>query len=617
MTCNPNWPEIQRHVEDAIPGQPTCDRPDVIVKVFKIKLDELMKDIRKSNHFGRVKAVIYTIEFQKRGLPHCHALIFLHEDDKIFSLDQIDYVISAELPSEVDDQIGFEAVQIVLSSIVVERLPFHEKGCNKVYFREDDDAEDVVDRATSVMSKFTGWMKANIIYPKGRSLTYSDYPTMFTWHDSDKEWRPHKNGMAIGRVRKKFARECVPFLSQDIPYRQQQLLQNNQVVFTDEEIQNYTLMEIEMILNGNNRSLTDFPNLPQINHNLLNMGTNRLIAEERRYNLSNKLDRFTNLYAGLNPQQKDVYENIMQVVNAKNGGLFVYGSGGTGKTYLWNTIIAFICSQGKIVLSVVSSGIASLLLLGGRTSHSRFHIPIDLDGDSCCGIDVTSDLAELIRQSELIIWDEAPLQHSIKEGADVPYWLDDFFVDKLIGRSIILRIKIDKYNLAPTCVHRSTTPIPKTAIEVPLSTVHEVRAPNMKPYKDGFENGIKCETTTTIIDTFEGSLARATMTNEDNPSDTHTNSMTSHANNDAVYVRSETLKEADTKEFDTKEVVMMEVDMKECDMRQVDVKKLLCVNPLLDKEKEENLEIDQIGEIEQEEKKYKLLGTLNFTLYTK
>ncbi|GJV84287.1 hypothetical protein Tco_1524185 [Tanacetum coccineum] len=34
------------------------------------------------------------------------------------------------------------------------------------------------------------------------------------------------------------------------------------------------------------------------------------------------------------------------------------------------------------------------------------------------------------------------------------------------------------------------------------------------------------------------------------------------------------------------------------------------------KEKEENLEIDQIGEIEQEEKKYKPLGTLNCTLYT-
>ncbi|GKC09535.1 hypothetical protein Tco_1001145, partial [Tanacetum coccineum] len=121
----------------------------------------------------------------------------------------------------------------------------------------------------------------------------------------------------------------------------------------------------------------------------------------------------------------------------------------------------------------------------------------------------------------------------------------------------------------------STTPIPKTAIEVPLSTIHEVRAPNMAPSKDVFENGIKCETTMTIIDTFEGSPSSATIINDDNLSGTHTDSATSHAYNDAVYVRSEALKEADTKVFDTKEVVMMEVDMKECDMRQVDVKEVI------------------------------------------
>ncbi|GKC41290.1 hypothetical protein Tco_1059012 [Tanacetum coccineum] len=104
-------------------------------------------------------------------------------------------------------------------------------------------------------------------------------------------------------------------------------------------------------------------------------------------------------------------KTLCKLSTQKMEAFFVYGSGGTGKTYLWNTIIASIRSQGKIVLSVASSGIASLLLPGGRTSHSRFRIPIDLDSDSCCGIDVTSDLAELIRQSELIIWDEAPLQH--------------------------------------------------------------------------------------------------------------------------------------------------------------------------------------------------------------
>nr|GEV51246.1 hypothetical protein [Tanacetum cinerariifolium] len=354
MTCNPKWPEIERDVENYIPGHPTADRPDTITRVFKMKLDDLMEDIQKGHHFGRVKAVvyltqlIYTIEFQKCGLPHCHALIFLHKDDKISSTDEIDHVISAELPSKVDDPIGFKAVRthmmhdpcgdqfrsspcmsrdgctkgypteyceekfitrdgwpcykrsnngkrakvgqhdtmldncfvvpynidlvvkydchihvewcnqgslvkylfnylnkgpdratVVIKgqtnhnndnnnsktpyrlilhhadeieqylnfryisaceacwkllgfemhyrSIAVERLPFNEEGCNRFYFKDNRDVENVLERATNAMSKFTGWMRANEIYPEGRHLLYADYPTEFTWRASDKE----------------------------------------------------------------------------------------------------------------------------------------------------------------------------------------------------------------------------------------------------------------------------------------------------------------------------------------------------------------------------------------------------------------------------------------------
>ncbi|GKF73756.1 putative PIF1 DNA helicase/replication protein A1-like protein, partial [Tanacetum coccineum] len=70
-----------------------------------------------------------------------------------------------------------------------------------------------------------------------------------------------------------------------------------------------------------------------------------------------------------------------------------------------------ICSLGRIVLSVASSGIASLLMPGGWTAHLGFRIHMELNNESCCGIDVVSDLADLIRATDLIIWDEAPLQH--------------------------------------------------------------------------------------------------------------------------------------------------------------------------------------------------------------
>ena len=42
MTCNPKWPEIQENLK---PGQDATDRPDLIVRVFELKFQELMDDL--------------------------------------------------------------------------------------------------------------------------------------------------------------------------------------------------------------------------------------------------------------------------------------------------------------------------------------------------------------------------------------------------------------------------------------------------------------------------------------------------------------------------------------------------------------------------------------------
>lgn len=89
----------------------------------------------------------------------------------------------------------------------------------------------------------------------------------------------------------------------------------------------------------------------------------------------------------------------------------MYGYGGTGKTFLLKTVAVGIRRKGDIVLNVASSGIASLLMTGGRTAHSRFKIPINIDEDSTCSINPQSDLAALMRKCKLIIWDEAPMTH--------------------------------------------------------------------------------------------------------------------------------------------------------------------------------------------------------------
>lgn len=63
FTCNPSWPEIKNNL---LSGQTANDRPDLIAKVFKLKLEALKHDIVEDQCLGRVNGYIYTIEFQKR-----------------------------------------------------------------------------------------------------------------------------------------------------------------------------------------------------------------------------------------------------------------------------------------------------------------------------------------------------------------------------------------------------------------------------------------------------------------------------------------------------------------------------------------------------------------------
>ena len=55
--------------------------------------------------------VVYSIEFQKRGLPHAHILLFLHDNDKCPSAMDIDHIISVKIFDDKNDPITFEAVQ--------------------------------------------------------------------------------------------------------------------------------------------------------------------------------------------------------------------------------------------------------------------------------------------------------------------------------------------------------------------------------------------------------------------------------------------------------------------------------------------------------------------------
>jgi ATP-dependent DNA helicase PIF1 len=84
-----------------------------------------------------------------------------------------------------------------------------------------------------------------------------------------------------------------------------------------------------------------------------------------------------------------------------------------GKTYTENLILNVVRLRVDIALVVASSCIAALLLSRGRMAHSYLKIPIALNRTSFCCIHKHDDLAVLICQTKLILWDEAPMTNKL------------------------------------------------------------------------------------------------------------------------------------------------------------------------------------------------------------
>ncbi|XP_071699546.1 uncharacterized protein [Rutidosis leptorrhynchoides] len=101
LTCNPKWQEIMRVVTPL--NQKPEDRPDIVTRVFKIKLDALYDQIRDEKIFGYLLGGLYVIEFQKRGLPHVHMCLFLDKTSRSPNASEIENVITAEIPDKDDD----------------------------------------------------------------------------------------------------------------------------------------------------------------------------------------------------------------------------------------------------------------------------------------------------------------------------------------------------------------------------------------------------------------------------------------------------------------------------------------------------------------------------------
>nr|GEU78214.1 DNA helicase [Tanacetum cinerariifolium] len=116
----------------------------------------------------------------------------------------------------------------------------------------------------------------------------------------------------------------------------------------------YILYEIKIILSNSGKSLYAF-GLPLPPQDVLAQLANRLLVEERNYNQEELAQLNDESVPLLNAKQRQMYDLIMNAdTNSRHELIFVYGHGGTGKTFLWKTIINSLRSEGKNVLAVTS-----------------------------------------------------------------------------------------------------------------------------------------------------------------------------------------------------------------------------------------------------------------------
>lgn len=108
MTANPHWQEVQKSLRQ---GENSVERPDLCARAFSLKHQEMKEDVVKGGVLGRVVGFVESVEFQKRGLPHTHLILWVRPADKPTTCEIIDANVSAELPDRNTNPLLYEQVK--------------------------------------------------------------------------------------------------------------------------------------------------------------------------------------------------------------------------------------------------------------------------------------------------------------------------------------------------------------------------------------------------------------------------------------------------------------------------------------------------------------------------
>src|SRR6185312_7475844 len=80
------------------------------------------------------------------------------------------------------------------------QMQVHLPGMHMVPFKDEDNLEDVLERARNQRSMLTKFFRMNSEDPNARRYLYREFPEHYTWNKSKKVWSTRKRSYQIGRL---------------------------------------------------------------------------------------------------------------------------------------------------------------------------------------------------------------------------------------------------------------------------------------------------------------------------------------------------------------------------------------------------------------------------------
>ena len=145
------------------------------------------------------------------------------------------------------------------------------------------------------------------------------------------------------------------------------------------------LWDINTGLRVHGKSVSDieFSDLPQLPDTFIHP-QNQIVE----INSAHERGQGEQMLQQLNNDQRQTHDTIVNAITTSSDQncYFVDGPAGTGRTFLYNTIVHNLQALRIKVKCMAYSGIASTLLINGPTAHSTFQIPIPLLPKSVCNV---------------------------------------------------------------------------------------------------------------------------------------------------------------------------------------------------------------------------------------